>query len=443
MELEDQSKSDLGLYFCYQPLVAFEKDTVSLEGNCDPYYNIWMDTERAVVKSCNNRSFAADARLRLESLKSGYNSALTRWTMDSMLDSCRDHWDGEQTQEEESALDSVELLEVGEDTQDEENWLYQPPKRQLSEDRGDSALRWCRHVLDNPSPETATACRSLINRLDQGKNFYRHPVALPHSGNGSVGSFSDQIGGSWSFNKPESTDDNQLSVTSGATISGYKLQDITDVHIMARLQEASLRQDYFSAPPTASTRGTVPPTLVPSIPIKDSDEFTTGGLSWKSAPSALNSHAGQSLPTAVSKQGCQSPRLSRLHQQVTQFKLLKLAQKQATSPGTSRSPLGTSLRSLQAVRNSRSLETDDYQPADSQTTYPASAPRGSHGFLRSLRDSLDRASAVKRVQRSQSASPCRIPNPAKVHLSMHGRVYASPERSTAVAWTRGVAATRR
>lgn len=71
------------------------------------------------------------------------------------------------------------------------------------------------------------------------------------------------------------------------------------------------------------------------------------------------------------------------------------------------------------------------------------APRGSHGFLRSLKDSLDRASAVKRVQRSQSASPCRIPNPAKVHLSVHGRVYASPDRSTAVAWTRGFAAPRR
>lgn len=122
MELEDQTKSDLGLYLCKQPLVAFEKCSVRLEGNCDPYYNIWMDAERAVVKSCNNQSFAADARLRLESLKSGYNSALTRWAMDSMLDNCRDLWDGEQTWQEDSALDSVELLEVGEDAQDEENW---------------------------------------------------------------------------------------------------------------------------------------------------------------------------------------------------------------------------------------------------------------------------------------------------------------------------------
>lgn len=122
MDLEDRTKSDLGLYFCNQPLVAFEKGSVRLESNCDPYCNIWMDAERAVVKSCNNWSFAADARLRLESLKSGYNSALTRWAMDSMLDNCRDLGDGEQTQEKESALDSVELLEVAEDTQDEENW---------------------------------------------------------------------------------------------------------------------------------------------------------------------------------------------------------------------------------------------------------------------------------------------------------------------------------
>lgn len=177
----------------------------------------------------------------------------------------------------------------------------------------------------------------------------------------------------------------------------------------------------------------------------------------------------------------------------------------ATPPGMTKSPLGTSLRSLQAVRNSRSLETDDYQPADSQITYPASgldtflrnkinenkikirkknilssnmtagkcyksfacktnnihqlfstekssscwspslsaASRGSRGFFHSVKDSLDRASAVKRAQRSHSASPCRIPNPAKVHLSVHGRVYASPDRSSAIAWARGVPSTWR
>lgn len=122
--------------------------------------------------------------------------------------------------------------------------LYQPTKRQLSEDRRDSALGWCRHVLDNPSPETAAACRSLINRLDQGKHnlwksvfifyfltqcevsfkfnhcssldvsclclsgksFYRRSAVLSQSGNIPVipvSSFSDQTVESPTFNDSE------------------------------------------------------------------------------------------------------------------------------------------------------------------------------------------------------------------------------------------------
>lgn len=162
----------------------------------------------------------------------------------------------------------------------------------------------------------------------------------------------------------------------------------------------------------------------------------------------------------------------------------------ATSPGRTRSPLRTSLRSLQAVRNSRSLETDECQPADSQITQQASGMdcryirfqsfnfpsvqevqiglqtlhemgkmkhyilfssgassvrkgSGCWSPLLSMRDSSDRMSAVKRMQRSQSASPCRIPHPAKGYLSVHGRVFASPDRSTTVAWGRNVSSTRR
>lgn len=41
---------------------------------------------------------------------------------------------------------------------------------------------------------------------------------------------------------------------------------------------------------------------------------------------------------------------------------------------------------------------------------------------------------AKRLQRSQSASPCRLPHSAKSHLSINGRVFASPERSSAPGW---------
>lgn len=46
--------------------------------------------------------------------------------------------------------------------------LYEFPKKQVSVDTK-SALTWCRHVLDNPSPEMEAACRLLTNKLDQSK----------------------------------------------------------------------------------------------------------------------------------------------------------------------------------------------------------------------------------------------------------------------------------
>lgn len=172
---------------------------------------------------------------------------------------------------------------------------------------------------------------------------------------------------------------------------------------------AGLRHDYISMP--ASRRGAEPSAMFPSY-FDTSDETiklqsgSTPSSSWKpGVPSS--SPSCQALSSLGSKYGCQSPKLSRLQQQVTQFKLLKLAQSQGTHSrslsvpvfqkramlplfvtehchlefpsnlatfltGTTtvrtRSPLRTSLRSLQAVRNSRSFETDDHQPADPQIT---------------------------------------------------------------------------
>lgn len=176
---------------------------------------------------------------------------------------------------------------------------------------------------------------------------------------------------------------------------------------------AGLRHDYISTP--ASRRGPEPSAMFPSN-FDTSDETikiisgSTPSSSWK--PSVPSSSSSCQSPLSLgSKYGCQSPKLSRLQQQVTQFKLLKLAQSQGTRcrclsvpvllqrvmlplvviehchlefssnlamclTGTTtvrtRSPLRTSLRSLQAVRNSRSFDTDDHQPADSPNTDPPS-----------------------------------------------------------------------
>lgn len=60
--------------------------------------------------------------------------------------------------------------EVGNDPKCVPRRLYQSPNKQVFDERSESALGWCRHVLDNPSPETEAACRSLINRLEQSNH---------------------------------------------------------------------------------------------------------------------------------------------------------------------------------------------------------------------------------------------------------------------------------
>ncbi|KAM7397821.1 hypothetical protein PAMA_005919 [Pampus argenteus] len=334
--------------------------------------------------------------------------------------------------------------------------LYEPPKKKQHEftERCESALRWCRHVLDNPSPEMEAACRRLLNRLDQKSCFYGCPSVFYQTGNASDGSSMRKTSVETTHNN---SDNNEPSISGDSISTSYKLQDITDVHIMARIQEASLRQDYVSTPATASARRN--PESQATLPCyfkkADADDLTPGNTTERLFSPCRQPHLSTPCqsPAPLVKQSCQSPKMARLHQQVTQFKLLKLAQNQ----GRTRSPLRTSLRSLQAVRNSRSLETDDHHP-DDQITYPppgskmrmscwspslSSASMNSNGSLHSVRDASVRVTAVKKLQRSQSLSPCRIPHPVRGYLSVHGRVFATPERSTPIAWGGDMPSTQR
>lgn len=130
LELQDHVKSDLCQYFCNQPQVDFDSSAnhdllsgelkvscVQLEGHADIFCSVWTDSEPARVKNCNGRSFAMDARMRLDSLKSSCSSPSPRCTVDK-----KNNWDGEESEKKESALDSVEILEVDDDEHDEESW---------------------------------------------------------------------------------------------------------------------------------------------------------------------------------------------------------------------------------------------------------------------------------------------------------------------------------
>ncbi|XP_043854875.1 SLAIN motif-containing protein 1 isoform X2 [Dromiciops gliroides] len=132
-------------------------------------------------------------------------------------------------------LDEVELLDLENgfcsQLEDEYTWLYTSSKACSLPENSMSPLQWCRRVLDNPTPEMEAAKRSLCFRLEQGYTSRGSPLS------------------------PQSSIDSELSTSEledDSISMGYKLQDLTDVQIMARLQEESLRQDYASTSASVS-----------------------------------------------------------------------------------------------------------------------------------------------------------------------------------------------
>lgn len=106
---------------------------------------------------------------------------------------------------------------------------------------------------------------------------------------------------------------------------------------------SGLRQDYVSTPAAALWRSSESPAMLSSYSkttLDDVDDFTPGSKTQASSsslwrPSLLSlsfsaSSSSSSSTTSAATRSCQSQNLVRLHQQVTQYKLLKLAQGQGT-----------------------------------------------------------------------------------------------------------------
>ncbi|XP_065600160.1 SLAIN motif-containing protein 1 [Cyrtonyx montezumae] len=183
-----------------------------------------------------------------------------------------------------TVLDEVAVLELEDGCcgQDEDTWLYVLPNKTVTlQEKSLSPLQWCRRVLDHPSPEVEAAKRSLCFRLEQAsrwRNLFSTPVSLafPYSPVARLTPYTNGFN-SPSFSKtsskailtpertgyvsrssplsPQSSIDSELSTSEledDSISMGYKLQDLTDVQIMARLQEESLRQDYASTSASVS-----------------------------------------------------------------------------------------------------------------------------------------------------------------------------------------------
>ncbi|XP_074407970.1 SLAIN motif-containing protein-like isoform X2 [Zonotrichia albicollis] len=251
-------------------------------------------------------------------------------------------------------LDEVKVLELENGPEEEDCWLYVSPRKSMDEKTA-SPLKWCRQVLDNPSPEIEAACRTLINRLDQG-------YLSMHSALSS-----------------QSSVDSELSTSDDSISMGYKLQDLTDVQVMARLQEESLRQDCASSSASVSRRsssaslhslrrGTYSDQEFDTYSLEDEDDCDCS-LSLRSAhrysPSPLSSPRCQS-PSSGAELGRAAASRLRAPRRAVQSPMqerLKYANSEEELRHSMPNLARSSLRALEAVRSSRSLESELQVPS--------------------------------------------------------------------------------
>ncbi|XP_061862637.1 SLAIN motif-containing protein-like isoform X2 [Colius striatus] len=301
-------------------------------------------------------------------------------------------------------LDEVKVLELENCNDEDDSWLYVSPRRPTDQ-KTNSPLKWCRQLLDNPSPETEAACRTLINRLDQAsrwKNLYCSPLASPstHNLNTEPGSCSNALnspGHLKSTNKAlltcgssgylsmhsalssQSSVDSELSTSDDSISMGYKLQDMTDVQVMARLQEESLRQDCASSSASVSRRsssaslhslrrGTYSDQEFDTYSLEDEDDYDCS-LSYRSAhrysPSPLSSPRCQSPSSSAEYSRSSTSRICppRRSVQSPMQDRLKYANSEEELRHSMPNLARTSLRALESVRSSRSLESDLQVPS--------------------------------------------------------------------------------
>ncbi|KAG5852192.1 hypothetical protein ANANG_G00059800 [Anguilla anguilla] len=333
--------------------------------------------------------------------------------------------DGPESGTDQSALDEVEVLDLEEcdEAEDEDSWLYVSPKKQaLAEQRPESPLKWCRKVLDHPSPETEVACRTLLSRLDQTtrwRNLYSSPTQGSVGPGSEAGSSTAALlspGYHKSTNKTvltcgssgyanahsalssQSSVDSELSTSDDSISMGYKLQDLTDVQIMARLQEESLRQDYASSSASVSRRsssaslqslrrGTYSDQEFDTYSLEDEDDdcCSLPQRLHRYSPSPLSSPRCQS-PSALAEYGRLSAQRARPPRRSLQGpgpELLKFAksEEELRHSMPNLAPR-TSLRSLEAVRNSRSMEANLQSPGNRISRLPHSTTGVSSSRIR-------------------------------------------------------------